>query len=334
MNINIYYGGRGLIEDPSLYVMDKLTGVLDEVRAHVERYNLYENKSGIAMQVNTLKEADGVILVASVEWLGIGGLMQQFLDACWLYADRNKLSKLYMFPVVISTAGGEREAQCMLTRAWELLGGKVCEGICAYVDDQTDFETDPQILSLIEKKGEDIYRIVHQGAPVFKSSARIGSGSFSKAPAAGLTPQESEQLSEYVSNDSYVQKQKKDVEILSQRYRNILDTGRDESKQEFIKEIKDGFVKSGEKIEAVFSIEMTDTGRTLVIEIRDDDLKVYYGEAAAPDVEAKTTREVVNKLVRGKQTFQGAFMSGVLSSKGDFKLLRSFDQFFRFSSLI
>ncbi|MCR5521623.1 MAG: SCP-2 sterol transfer family protein, partial [Lachnospiraceae bacterium] len=135
MNINIYYGGRGLIEDPSLYVMDKLTGVLDEVRAHVERYNLYENKSGIAMQVNTLKEADGVILVASVEWLGIGGLLQQFLDACWLYADRNILSKIYMFPVVISTAGGEREAQCILTRAWELLGGKVCEGICAYVDD-------------------------------------------------------------------------------------------------------------------------------------------------------------------------------------------------------
>ena len=79
---------------------------------------------------------------------------------------------------------------------------------------------------------------------------------------------------------------------------------------------------------------MTDTGRTLVIEIKDNDLKVYYGEASAPDVEAKTTREVVNKLVRGKQTFQGAFMSGVLSSKGDFKLLRSFDQFFRFSSLI
>ena len=334
MNINIYYGGRGLIQDPSLYVMDKLTGVLDEVRVHVERYNLYENKSAIAMMVNTLKEADGVILVASVEWLGIGGLLQQFLDACWLYADRNILSKLYMFPVVISTAGGEREAQCMLTRAWELLGGKVCEGICAFVDDQTDFETDTQILNLIEKKGEDIYRIVHQNAPVFKSSARMDHGRFTQAPAAGLTPQESEQLSEYVSNDSYVQKQKKDVELLSQKYRNILDTGRDESKQEFIKEIKDGFVRSGEPIEAVFSIEMTDTGRTLVIEIKDNDLKVYYGEASAPDVEAKTTREVVNKLVRGKQTFQGAFMSGVLSSKGDFKLLRSFDQFFRFSSLM
>ena len=94
-------------------------------------------------------------------------------------------------------------------------------------------------------------------------------GRFTQAPAAGLTPQESEQLSEYVSNDSYVQKQKKDVELLSQKYRNILDTGRDESKQEFIKEIKDGFVRSGEPVEAVFSIEMTDTGRTLVIEIKD-----------------------------------------------------------------
>jgi len=331
MNINMYYGGRGLMEDPSLYVMTKLSGVLDEVRAHVERYNLYENKGGIAMLANTLKDCDGVILVVNVEWFGIGGLMQQFLDACWLYADREKLGKLYMFPVVISTVGGEREAQCLLNRAWELLGGKVCEGICAYVENQTDFETDADILKLIEKKGEDIYRTVHQQAKVFDSSARAGQSQFSKAPAAGLTPQESEQLSVYVSDDTFVQKQKKDVEQLSALYRSILDTGKDESKQEFIKEFKDGFVKPTETFAAVYSIEMTDAGRTLVVEVNNSDLKVYYGEAAAPDVAAKTTRDVVNKLVKGRQTFQGAFMSGTLSSKGDFKLLRSFDQVFRFT---
>ena len=28
MNVNIYYGGRGLIEDPTIYVMNKVTEVL------------------------------------------------------------------------------------------------------------------------------------------------------------------------------------------------------------------------------------------------------------------------------------------------------------------
>ena len=40
MNINIYYGGRGLIEDPTIYVCDKITEVLNELRVQVKRYNL------------------------------------------------------------------------------------------------------------------------------------------------------------------------------------------------------------------------------------------------------------------------------------------------------
>ena len=39
--INIYYGGRGLIEDPTIYVMNKLTEVLGELNMEVKKYNLY-----------------------------------------------------------------------------------------------------------------------------------------------------------------------------------------------------------------------------------------------------------------------------------------------------
>ena len=84
MRINIYYGGRGLIEDSTLYVLQKMTNVLEELRVDVKRYNLYECKNEITALSNTMKEADGVILAASLEWYGIGGLLQQFLDACWL----------------------------------------------------------------------------------------------------------------------------------------------------------------------------------------------------------------------------------------------------------
>lgn len=34
--VNIYYGGRGLIEDPTIYVMDKITEVLNELNVVVD----------------------------------------------------------------------------------------------------------------------------------------------------------------------------------------------------------------------------------------------------------------------------------------------------------
>ena len=43
MKINIYYGGRGLMDDPTLYVINKMQSVLEELHVEVERYNLYEN---------------------------------------------------------------------------------------------------------------------------------------------------------------------------------------------------------------------------------------------------------------------------------------------------
>ena len=58
MNINIYYGGRGIIEDPTLYVLKKIEEVLTELRVHVTKYNLYEEKHNITTLPQTLKDAD------------------------------------------------------------------------------------------------------------------------------------------------------------------------------------------------------------------------------------------------------------------------------------
>ena len=122
MKVNIYYGGRGLMDDPTLYVINKMQEVLEELNVKVERYMLYESKNSITTLPQTLKEADGIILATTVEWYGIGGYMQQFLDACWLYGDKEKISKMYMCPIVMSTTYGEREGKLNLTSAWEILG--------------------------------------------------------------------------------------------------------------------------------------------------------------------------------------------------------------------
>ena len=41
MKVNIYYGGRGVLDDPTLYVIKKMENVLVELRVEVHRYNIY-----------------------------------------------------------------------------------------------------------------------------------------------------------------------------------------------------------------------------------------------------------------------------------------------------
>ena len=149
MNINIYYGGRGIIDDPTLFVLNKMQEILEELRVKVTRYNLYESKNTIPTLPQTLKDADGIILATTVEWYGIGGYMQQFLDACWLFGDKERIAEVYMCPVVMSTTYGEREAKQNLSTAWEILGGRPCSGICGYIENTVTLEMSEQYVRII-----------------------------------------------------------------------------------------------------------------------------------------------------------------------------------------
>ncbi len=327
MRVNIYYGGRGLIDDPTLFTIDKIAQVLDELRVNVERYNLYEDKSGISVLPKTLKEADGVIFAASVEWFGIGGYLQQFLDACWLYGDKENIQHIYMLPVVMATTYGEREAQHTLIKAWEMLGGVPCEGICAYVDNHVDFETNPDYNLMIEKCAENFYRSISKKVVAFPNSSSQVKKTVLRSSTLSLTPQESEQLSAYVSDDNYVKKQKEDIEELANLFKGML--GGEEDTDKYITELKEHFVPPDD-MKAVFQIDIIDENRSLVIDIANDNLNCYFGSVDNPDVTAKTKSEVFQQILSGKKPFQNAFMSGDLSAQGNFKVLRNFDTVFRF----
>ncbi len=337
MRINIYYGGRGLIEDPTIYVVDKLTEVLEELRVEVVRYNLYEDKKGINILPNTIKEADGVILATTVEWFGIGGLMQQFLDACWLYGDKGKLNGMRMLPVVLSSTCGERDAQYTLIKAWELLGGVPCEGICAYVKNHVEFETNEGYAFLIEKKAEEIYRLISHKQQSFPTSINIVTETVLQGNALELTPQESEQLSIYVSDDSYVKKQKEDIQELAQMFKGML--GEEEQEESVAKE--DEVVETripafrshfhgqmGLKATYCFNIEEEDAH--LLLEVKGEKLSCTYVDSDEAEVSVKITAEVLQDILDGEMTLQRAFMSGAVTAKGDFKVLRNFDLLFQF----
>ena len=330
MKVNIYYGGRGLIEDPTLYIINKIQDVLKEIRVSVSRYNLYEQKNGISMLPNTFKDADAIILAVSMEWYGIGGLMQTFLDSCWLYADKKKLKSIYMFPVVVATVSGERRALEDLSSAWELLGGKVCEGICTYVSNHVEFETNQVYASIIEKKAEEIYRIVSHKTPLLPNSINASNA---ELPSAGieLTQEESEQLSVYVADDTFVKKQKEDVEMLSQMYKSILGKkSQADSDDDLPKRFEKAFKPVNDSFKAVCCLNISDNNKTIVLDIAGRNIKSSYGEREGADVTITAPREVVTKIMTGKTTFQGAFMSGLASAKGRLDLMREFDRFFAF----
>ncbi len=327
MRVNIYYGGRGLIDDPTLFALEKITKVLDELHVKVERYNLYEERNNISVLPKTLKEADGVILATSLEWFGIGGFMQQFLDSCWLYGDKEKISTMYMLPVVIATTYGEREAEYSLIRAWEMLGGIPGDGLCAYVDNHVEFETNGNYNYMIEKKAEEFYRAIAKKPVAFPSSSNAVKQSVLRSSSLSLTPQESEQLSVYVSDDNYVKKQKEDIEELASLFKGMLGDSNEDEK--YIGELKSHF-EPLDDMKAVFQIDIADTDQSLILDIQGKELGCYYGTVENPDVTAKTKSSIMDEIVSGSRTFQSAFMSGDLSAQGNFKILRNFDTIFRF----
>lgn len=329
MKINVYYGGRGLLDDPTLYVLNKMEDVLKELRVKVERYNIYEHKNEIATLPQTFKDADGIILATTVEWLGIGGYMQQFLDACWLYGDKEKISQLYMQPIVMSTTYGEREGELTLSNAWDILGGQPCPGLCGYVEDLVSFEVNTEYTEIIEKKAENLYRMISQKMKILPTSNNAVKRSVLRTQQMNLTPQESEQLSKYVSDDTYVKQQKEDIEELASMFKDMLGKAANEEREPFVRDLQNHFVAQDDFC-ATYSIIIDGFKNSLSISVVNDRLDVHYGKMDQIDVYAKMSYDVMQSIVDGRMTFQRAFMTGEMTAKGNFKTLRMLDQIFMF----
>ena len=329
MKINIYYGGRGLIDDPSLFVVNKMQEVLEELNVTVERFMLAEMKNDITTLPQTLKDANGIVLATTVEWYGIGGYMQSFLDACWLYGDKEKISSLYMCPIVMSTTYGERDAQLNLSAAWEILGGKPCSGVCGYIPDTVELENNKGYHGIIERMAENMYRTINQKIVCFPASIQAVNKTVAINKNINLTPQESEQLSQYAANESYVQTQKEDIKELASYFQGMLD--RDENEDaKLLEAFRKHFKGVGEN-RVSYKITIEGKKQPILLQIEHKELKCDFVEEGEADVLISTDLDTLQEIIQGRMTFQRAFMSvGTMKVKGDFKLLRLLDQLFVF----
>lgn len=330
MKINIYYGGRGIIDDPTLFVISQITTVLQELNVKVQQYNLYEQRNGITALPNTLKDADGIILASTVEWFGIGGYMMQFLDACWLYGDKDRIRQIYMAPVVMSTTHGEREGMMNLAAAWEMLGGLPCDGMCGYIADTTRLENSSEYTRIIDKKTENIYRTINQKMPVFPASNQAVITKVGVASSIDLTPQESEQLSEYASDDKYVRKQKEDLQELASIFRDKM--GGEEAagnSEEYAKKLLKSFTPVA-GVAAKYKVSFSDNAKLkpVIIEVNGSKCDCRTGDEEGCNVSLSVDQHSFEDILGGRMTFQRGFMAGNIKLKGDFKLLRNMDQLF------
>ena len=330
MKINIYYGGRGLIGDPTIYVIKKMQEVLEELNVSVERFDLYDIKNAITTLPRTLKEADGVILATTVEWYGIGGFMQQFLDACWLYGDKEVISRIYMCPVCMSTTYGEREGKMNLTTAWEILGGRPISGICGYIPEISMLEYKEEYDRIIEKKAENMYRSISQKLASFPASNQAVKQKISVTQNVDLTPQETEQLSMYAADEEYVARQKEDIKELTGLFYNKLENQEIDDENQYIDDFKKVF-KPQAGINAIYRLKIKNFKKDLIIKVANAKLEVFYGQSEYSDVKLEMTGDILEQIVAGENSFQRMFMSGKMTSKGDFNLLRALDTLFPFS---
>ncbi len=328
MKINIYYGGRGLIGDPSLNVIKQMVSVFRELNVKVERFDLFDHKNEMTKLPQTLKEADGIILASTVEWHGCGGYMASFLDACWLYGDKEKIASLYMAPVVMSTTYGEKEGELDLINAWISLGGLTCQGLSGYAPEAAELENNEVYKKLIEDAAGDIYRAVSRRVKSLPTSNGVVRQVVYRTLNTTYTQDETDRLSEYASDEKYVEKQKEDIRLLADLFKNKLDDGGKDSER-----IPDLFqkhfrAKSGTDLK--YKISLKDASKALTIRIEGADLVIGYGEAVNPDMELTMETAVLNEITDGRKTFQGAFMEGKLISRGDLANLRLLDELFPF----
>lgn len=256
--------------------------------------------------------------------------MQQFLDACWLYGDKEKISELYMCPVVMATTYGEREGKLHLSSAWEVLGGRPCSGICGYIADTVSLEMNENYHRLIDKKAENLYRTINQKVTGFPASNQAVRQRVCQPKDMSLTPQEAEQLSQYISDDHYVKKQKEDIQELTNLFREKLDKTDADDTTAYVEDFRSHF-RPLAGFSASYCFHIEGRKKNLILQISNADLTCEYGELENADMDIQIDNNVMNEIVSGRMTFQRAFMGGSMKMKGDFKILRTLDQLFDFA---
>ena len=234
-----------------------------------------------------------------------------------------------MAPVVMSTTYGEKEAELDLMNAWQSLGGTVCPGISGYMPEVSELESNETYKKLIERAAENIYRSVNQHTTALPVSVMAVRKATYKTRNTTLTQQETEQLSEYASDDKYVATQKEDIKELTDLFKGKMKSHRQVNDDNLPGLFKAVF-KPDPGVNVKYKINIKGKEKPFILRIDGKDLEASYGDLVYADIEMNMERSVIMDVVEGRTSFQGGFMTGSITAKGDFAKIRLLDQLFVF----
>ena len=340
-------GGSHLANDPSFVVAERVSNVLAELNMGITRIDLYKGDYHIDDFLAALEEASGVILATTVEWLGMGGLMQTFLDRAYMSRQFPLFEGTYLFNIAISRNRFEREAMNQMLMAWELLGGLEGINLCAAIESSADIETSKEMLQAIDKKAEDFYRIVHQQRVTLPSSIhsnKIVLNVPREAPAAPMDfsmtkPMKTVQVRDDVKDtrdsvinnyDEFIEKQQKDIDDIASLFKvKLSETGG--AVQSIPKIFQHRYKPDGSFGDCTVSWLVTDDpNQNFSMTFSGGQMTTSNGRHKDAEVFISLSMDTLKKITDNKLTIQKAFMTGEIKAKGSFALLYQMDALFAF----
>jgi multimeric flavodoxin WrbA len=342
MDILIVYGGNGLANDLSLLAVEQINTVLNELEVNVTRFYLtYDNIS--EEFIEALEKADGVVLATTVEWIGIGGKMQAFLDSCYLSDNQQIFSDKYLMSVVLTKTTGDRDAASYLLKSWEMLGGIEAVTLSGRIESSVDLETNRNVISIIDKKTEDFYRIINQKRQVLPTGT-IGTVNNNNMTLEQKNANNDMNIVNELINDNllynnqsvyqkeepHIIKQKQDIQELTAFFNQKLTSDEKFSNNEYIHTLIKAFNNKDDISNCTYNIIITDKEKEdIIIKIIDGKINGYTGTDNNADVIINVESHIFDRILSGKLTAQRAFLTGQLKAKGNFTLLYEFDHLFK-----
>jgi len=346
--VMLVYGGNNLPDNPTYEVIERISMVLAELNISVQRIDLYKKNLEMEQFLDELEGADGVILATTVQWYGIGGRMQTFLDQCWEMGRLDPFKGAHLFAVVISLQSYERDALTYITKSWEILGGVEGVNICASIEHSADIETNTLLLEAIDRKTEDFYRIlsqqrislptsIHDNRILLKIPVKqpLDEGEQMVIQQAIGEEKEEEVIENQVSfmgnYDEFMEQQQQDIQRLTGLFKERLSAQKRTDSKTYPEIFEYKYKPDKTFPDCQISLEITDRpSETFILTFKGATLKARYGQEKDVAVNIRSKAATLDKMIGGKITIQRAFMTGEIKAKGDFTLLYKMDQLFAF----
>ena len=180
-----------------------------------------------------------------------------------------------------------------------------------------------------------MYRRISQKLASFPSSNQAVKQTVAINNGMNLTPQETEQLSRYAADETYVQKQKQDIKELAQLFGGKLGQQKSAHRTgnayaDYTSIFQKAFSpKPGGR--GVFPLHVENGASPILqLHIEPSGLTLFTQEGGRTDVELYLDQKVLDDIIEGRSSFQKAFMTGAIKMKGDFSVFRVLDEVLSF----